>query len=126
MVSFSLHQVTSYVDQANAAPLYRVVNQVSESSGASPAVFVYKTVTKAFDHYASAADMERWPDNYEEAQLKNLAFYRVNSVSRTWKTLQEMQEDLDMTLARVRSLAKELTAQRTVIALDRVTVIEGA
>ena len=125
MVTFALHQVTSYVDQANAAPLYRVVNQVTESTGASPAVFVYKTATQVFEHHATAADMDRWPDNHEEAVVNNHAFYRVSSVSRTWETLAEMYEDLDYTLQRVRSLANELTAQRGEIAVERITQIEG-
>lgn len=125
MVTFTLHQATSYVDQANAAPLYRVVNQVTESTGASPAVFVYKTATQEYEHHASAADMERWPDNYEAAVVDNLAFYRVTNVSRTWETLAEAYADLDETLLRVRSLANELTAQRGTIAVERTTLIEG-
>lgn len=126
VVSFSLRQITSFVDQANAAPLYRVVNQVTDSLGASPNVFVYKTATQKFDHYASAADMERWPDNYEEAVINNLSFYRVNSVARDWETLAEMYEDIDYSLKRVKSLADELTKQRGVVAVDRTTLIEGA
>lgn len=126
MVSFSLRQVTSFVDQANAAPLYRVVNQVIESTGASPCTFVYKTVTQQFEHYASAADMAQWPDNYEEAVINNLAFYRRSEVSRNWETLAEMYEDLDTTSKRVQSLANELTQQRGDLTIDRTTLIEGA
>lgn len=126
MVSFSLRQVTSLVDQANAAPKYRVVNQVEISTGASTCVFVYKTASKAFEHYASAADMERWPDSFEEAQVRGLAFYRVNSVSRDWETLGDMQDDLDESMTRVRSLARELTAQHGTVVIDRTTMIEGA
>jgi hypothetical protein len=125
VVSFTLHQTTSYVDQANAAPRYRVVNQVTASVGASEAVFVYKTATQVFEHYASAADMDRWPDTYEEAVTGNLAFYRVSSVSRDWDTLTETYADLDETLRRIRSLANELTAQRGTIAGETITTIEG-
>lgn len=126
MVSFTLHQVTSFVDQANAAPLYRVLNEVTASTGASPCVFVYKTATQKFDHYASAADMERWPDTREQAEIDNLAFYRVSNVQRDWKNLADMYEDLDYTARRVQSLANELTEQRGEIVIDRTTVIEGA
>lgn len=125
MVSFTLRQVTSVVQQTAAPPLYRVINQVTSADGASTSVFVYKAATQAFEHYAAAADMEKWPDSLEEANALNKAFYRLDSVSRTWTSLEEMHEDLDMTLRRVRLLANELTVQRDSIEIDRTTVVEG-
>lgn len=125
MASFSLRQVTSFVDQANTAPLYRVANEVTASVGASLNVFVYSAATQKFDHYASAADMEQWPATYEEAVINNLAFYRASSVTRDWETIEGMYEDLDYTLQRIQSLANELTKQRGVITIDRTTQIEG-
>ncbi len=126
MVSFTLRQTTSLVDQANDAPLYRVINQIVGAIGASPAVFVYKVATSAFEHYANAADMERWPDSREEALVRGLGFYRLDNVSRTWASLEDMYEDLDTTLRRVRSLANELSAQRGVVETVRETLIEVA
>ena len=126
MVSFTLRQITSIVDQDAEAPLYGVQNQVTEATGASAAVFVYKTTTQAFEHYATAGDMDKWPDNFEEANSSNLAFYRLDSVMRTWASLTEMYEDLDMTTRRVRFLANELSQQQGEIIIDRSTVIEGA
>ena len=126
MVSFLLRQVTSLVDQAGKAPLYRVINQVTESTGASAAVFAYKTATKVFDHYANAGEMEQLPDSYEEAVVRGVAFYRLNSVSRDWETVAQMYADIDATMRRVRSLAKDLTQQQGAIVMDRSTSIVGA
>lgn len=125
MVSFTLRQVTSIVDGA-AGPTYRVVNQVTETLGAGPGVFVYAVATKAFSHYATAGDVELWPDSLEEAQVRNLAFYRLDSVSRVWASISEMNEDLDTTSRRVQMLANELTARRQAIVIDRSTVIQGS
>jgi len=124
VVSFTLRQMTKVVDQDGAAPLYRVINQVVSAVGASAATFVFKTSTQVFEHYANAADMERWPNSQEEAQLRGLGFYRLDNVSRTWASLEEMYEDLDMSLRRVRALASELSAQRASVEMTRDTVIE--
>ena len=125
MVRFSLHQTTSVVDQDGGVPLYRVINQVEAAVGTSSAAFVYKTTLKTFSHYATASDFERWPDSYEEALLRDLPYYRLGSVSRTWDTVTEMQADLDMTCQRVRALANELTRMLSGVVLDRTISIEG-
>lgn len=126
MVSFLLRQVTSLVEQVGKAPLYRVIHQVTESSGASGAVFAYKTATKAFDHYANAGELELLPDNYEEAAVRGTPFYRLSSLSRDWETVSQMYVDIDTTLRRVRSLARDLSKQQEAIVMDRSTLIEGA
>lgn len=126
MPTFTLRQTTTIVDQTNDAPLYRVINQVMGAIGASPAAFVYKTSDKVFDHVATAGDMERWPDSYEEAVLRGVEFYRLDSVSRTWTSVEDMNADLDIALRRVQRLANDLTARRGILEIDRVTTIEGA
>lgn len=125
MVSFTLRQTTSLVDQTSGAPLYRVINQIVTAIGASPAIFVYKVATSSFEHYANAGDMERWPDSREEAVVRGLGFYRLDNVSRTWTSLDEMYEDLDVTLRRSRALANELSAQRGTVQAIRDTLIEA-
>ena len=70
MVTFTLHQVTAIAD----GPVYQVTNEVVAATDASPAVFVFKTLTQAFSHYAGAGDMEQWPDTYAVAQLTGAAF----------------------------------------------------
>lgn len=122
MVSFSLHQVTSIVD----GPGYQVTNEVVAATDASPATYVFATATQAFSNYASAADMEKWPDSYDEAFLQNKQFYRQPKLIRTWKTVAEMNADLDMSIRRLQSLADELTAQRGDLVIDRTTVIQGS
>lgn len=122
MVSFTLHQVTAIVD----GPAYQVTNEVTAATSASPATYVYKTLTQAFSHYAAAADMEQWPDTYELAQLSGAAFYRLPRVIRTWDTVALMNTDLDMSLRRLQFLADEMNAQQGALVLDRTTVVQGA
>lgn len=121
MVSFSLHQVTRF-DGAS----YVVTNTVDQAQSASPAVYVYKTAGQVFSNYASAADMEAWPDNLAAAQQAGAMFYRLPTVTRKWDTVVAMNADLDTSLRRLQSLADELNAVRASVAIDRVTVVVGA
>lgn len=118
-VSFSLRQITSVVD----GPLYRVNNEVSTAVGASPAVFVFKTLTQAFDHYATVADLEAYPATYAEAAADGLAFYRQAAVVRDWETVALREDDLAMTRSRLQFLANELNALQDSLATDTTTVI---
>jgi hypothetical protein len=122
VVTFTLHQVTAIVD----GPTYQVTNEVVAATDASPATYVYKTVTQAFSHYAGASDMEQWPDSYEVAQLTGAAFYRLPSLIRTWDTVVRMNEDLATSLRRLQFLADELNAQQGALVIDRTTVVQGA
>lgn len=124
MVRFTIRQTTTEVPQTGDAPLYRVANQVISAIGASPSVFVHRTDTGAFDHYANAGDMDRWSDSREEALMHGHGFYRLDTVSRTWTSLGEVHMDLDTTLRRVRALARELRIQRAPINGTRDTIIE--
>lgn len=121
IVTYKLHQATSI----EAGPLYQVKNEVLEAVGSSAAVFVYKTDTKAFSHYATVADLEEWPDSYESAVQGSKDFYRQPSVTRGWKTIEEMNKDLAVTLARVRGLAQELGAVQGSVTIDRTITISG-
>lgn len=121
MVTFTLRQLTSIVDGTK----YQVSNEVTAATDASTAVYVYKTATKLFSNYASAADMEQWPDSYEQAQVLGKPFYRLPQVVRTWDTLSQMNVDLSESVRRLQSLADELTAQHGAISIDRTTVVAG-
>lgn len=121
VVTYELHQITSIQDGL----LYRVKNEVLVSIGSSPAVFVYKTDGQKFSHYAVVADMEQWPDTYDQAVVAGADFYRAVSVTRDWSTITEMNKDLDVTRARVQALAKELAAVQGSVVIDRTVVISG-
>jgi hypothetical protein len=121
VVTFTLRQLTSIVDGTK----YQVSNEVTAATETSPAVYVYKTVNQQFSNYASAADMNQWPEGYEQAQVLGKAFYRLPQVIRTWDTLSQMNTDLDESIRRLQSLADELTAQRGAIVIDRTTVVAG-
>lgn len=122
VVTFTLHQVTAIVE----GPAYRVNNTVVAAIDASPATYVFKTLTQAFSHYAGASDLEQWPDSYELAQLTGAAFYRLPTVIRTWDTVVRMNEDLATSLRRLQFLADELNAQQGSLIVDRTTVVQGA
>jgi hypothetical protein len=124
MVTFTLRQVTAFVGAQGTQ--YQVTNEVTAATDASPATYVYKTATQAFSHYASAADMQSWPDSYDEARLLNREFYRAATVVRTWDTVAQMNVDLDMSKRRIQSLADELTAKRGDLIIDRTTVVTGS
>lgn len=121
MVTFTLHQVTAIVE----GPAYRVTNEVTMAQGASPATYVFKTLTQEFCHYAVAADMTQWPDSYDVARLLGAAFYRLPLVARTWHTVALMNQDLAMSLQRLQFLADELNAQQGSLTIDRTTTVQG-
>ena len=108
--TIQLHQVTSILD----GPLYRVKSDVLSASGIDKSVFVYKTITQAFDHYAVAADMELYPNTYAEAVQTGAMFYRLASVQRDWPTTLLMRSDVEITQARIQAL------------LNSVVVIDGS
>lgn len=122
MVTFTLQQVTAPCN----GPAYCVTNTVTAATEASPNVYVYKTVTQAFDHYASAADMERWPDNFDQAFQANNAFYRLPSVTRTWSTVVAMNRDLRDSVFRLQRLADDLNTASGTLTINRTTLIEGS
>jgi hypothetical protein len=119
VVSFTLNQLTSIV----GGPRYQVTNQVTAATDADLSVYVFETSTQRFNHYAAAADMELFPNSYEQALLLGIAFYRLPIITRTWDTVQRMYADLDMSLRRLQSLADELNAQRGDLVINRTTVV---
>jgi hypothetical protein len=121
VVSFTLNQVTSIVNEVQ----YQVVNTVTAAVGASPAVYVFETTTQRFVRYASAGDMEQYPDSLELAQVLGFPFYRLPTVTRTWETVQLMNADLATSLYRLQSLADQLNAQQGSLIVDRTTTVVG-
>lgn len=121
MATFTLRQLTSIVDGNK----YQVTNEVVEAVDASTGVYVFKTVNKEFSNYASAADVEQWPESYEQAQVLGKPFYRLPKLVRTWDTLSQMNVDLAESVRRLQSLADELSAQQGAIVIDRTTVVVG-
>lgn len=119
-VSFSLRQITSI----ETGPLYRVNNTVEAATDAPLQVFVFKTTTQKFDHYATVADLETYPDNYADAVAGNVPFYRLATVTRDWGTVQEMEDDVQMTKDRLTLLAEALKDLQAGVPSNTLTVIE--
>jgi hypothetical protein len=122
VVSFTLRQVTDIVD----GPAYKVTNQVVAATDADVYAFVYNAASQKFSHYATAADMQQWPTSLALAQVSNIAFYRLDTVERTWATVGEMNDDLAETVRRIQALADELNQVNGSLTIDRTTVIQGA
>lgn len=122
MVTFTLRQVTSILD----GPLYQVASQVTQAVDADVNAFVYNAASQKFSHYATAADVEKWPKSLALAQLSGAEFYRLDSVTRSWPTVGEMNDDLADTLRRVQALADELNQVNESIIIDRTIVVQGA
>lgn len=118
-VSYQLRQLTSIHD----GPLYRVKNEVLSAVASTTAVFVYKVDTQAFSHYATVVDLENWPDSYEEALQESKSFYRQSMVQRDWAAIGDMNKDLGATIARLQSLATELSTIQGNLTIDRVVTI---
>lgn len=122
MVSFTLQQTTAIVDTNK----YQVTNTVVAAVGADSSVYVFKTVTQCFSHYASAADVLQWPTGYDVASLIGAAFYRLPNVTRTWDTVRRMNQDLAYSLYRAQSLANELTEQQGPLVGTTTTTVTGS
>lgn len=126
-VSLTLHQVTAIVSPTppETAPLYQVNNTITVAVGIDDAVFVYKTLTQKFDHYAYASDMEEWPDSYDAANQAGLAFYRQSSVTRNWPSVEQMQSDLSISQSRLQALCNDMILLQSGIVIDQTTVISA-
>lgn len=118
-ISFDLRQITS----VQTGPLYRVNNEITAAVDATTAVFVYKTETQVFSHYATVADLETYPDSRAQALTDGALYYRLASVTRDWSTVTEMEADVAETKSRLRYLASELNAVQAGVASDTTTTI---
>lgn len=119
--SVQLRQVTSI----QPGPLYRVMNEILAATGIDAAVFVYKTSTQAFDHYALVADMEQYSNSYDSAVLNGDLYYRQTSVTRDWDTVTLMNDDLNITRARVQALLNQMGALQGTIPSDTTVTLTG-
>jgi hypothetical protein len=122
VVSFTLRQVTAIVD----GPAYKVTNQVVSATDSDVYAFVFNAASQKFSHYATAADMQQWPTSLALAQVTNAEFYRLDTVVRTWPSVEEMNDDLADTVRRIQRLADELNQVNGSLTIDRTTVIQGA
>ncbi len=123
-VSLTLRQ-TVQTSVVSGGASYVVTNVVESSTGIDPSVFVFKTDTQAFDHYATAPEMDSLPNSWEAAAAAGLGFYRLSSVTRTWTTISAMNEDLSLTKARLGALARETSQIQGAIVTDQTTVISA-
>jgi hypothetical protein len=106
-ISLQLNQVTSAASLAGQAQ-YTVTNQILSSVGVDPAVFVFYTTTGIFSHYANPADLNNYPNTLQDAQALSAKFFRQPLLTRTWSTIDQMQDDLSMTQSRLQRLLNSL------------------
>lgn len=123
-VSLTLHQTSTSTNVEGGAS-YLVTNVVTASFGVDKSVFVFKTDTGKFSHYATPADMEALPTSQEVAVADDALFYRQSSLARTWTTISEMNDDLSLTKSRLQSLAREVSKIQGSAIVDQVVEIRA-
>ena len=123
-VSLTLHQ-TAVPATVSGGATYTVTNEITASVGISPAVFVFKTDTGVFDHYATPPDMEALPASQAEAVAAGLPFYRQPGVTRVWTTISAMEEDLALTQTRLNGLVRETSQIQGSLTIDRSVVLQA-
>lgn len=122
-VSLTLRQTTSVTQNDNGAS-YQAASVIEASHGIEREVFVYRTDTKGFDHYATPADLATVPTSLELAIVDRLPFYRQDRLTRKWPSLGLMQDDLAVTEARLRGLAREVAERGSAAVVDKIIDIE--
>ncbi len=122
-VSISLRQTTQVTSNDNGAA-YQATNVVESASGIDRELFVYRTDTHKFDHYATSADLATIPTSPDVATANRLPFYRQDHFTRIWPNLELMQADLADTQGRLRNLAREVSVLGAASVIDRVVQIE--
>lgn len=122
-VSISLHQTTQVTSDDDGAS-YQVTNVVESARGIDRELFVYRTDTQRFDHYATPADLAVIPTSLDLATANRLPFYRQESLTRSWPSLELMQADVAMTESRLRGLAWEVSERGAASVIDKVVEIE--
>lgn len=122
-MSISLRQ-TTLVTSNDAGASYQATSVVEVAHGIERALFVYRADTKRFDHYATPADLATIPTSLELAVENRLPFYRQESLTRVWPSLDLMQDDIALTETRLRGLALEVSARGSAAVIDKVVEIE--
>lgn len=123
-VNISLHQTTS-VTAVDDGAVYSVTSVVENASGIDPALFVFKTDTQRFDHYATLADLANVPTSLDVAVVERLSFYRQSRLTRAWPTLRLMQDDLMVTRARLTRVVREASFSQDSAVIDEVLEISA-
>lgn len=122
-VSISLRQITQVTSNDNGAS-YQATSVVEAARGIDRALFVYRTDTRRFDHYATPADLVTVPISLELAVKNSLPFYRQDNLTRVWLSPGLMQDDIVMTETRLRSLAQEMSDRGSASVIDKLVQIE--
>lgn len=122
-VSISLRQTTLVTSNDNGAS-YQATSVIEAAHGIERALFVYRTDTRRFDHYATPADLATVPVSLELAIENRLPFYRQETLTRVWLSLRLMQDDIAMTEARLRGLAREVSGRGSASIIDKLVQIE--
>ncbi len=122
-MSISLRQTTQVTSNDNGVA-YQVTNVVEATRGIGRELFVYRTDTQGFDHYATPADLATVPTSLDLSRANRLPFYRQENLTRVWPSLELMQADLADAEARLRDLAREVSERGSASVIDKVVEIE--
>jgi hypothetical protein len=84
---------------------YTVITNVLEAEGISSAIFVINTATDVFSRVAVPYDIMTYPDTKEAAEESGSAYYRIDTITITYTTVQTAIQAATYTRDRVEGLA---------------------
>lgn len=82
-------------------PVYRVVNEVTYAENIPREVFVMNAETQLFSHVATVWDFQAYPDTRDQALLDSVGYYRADSCTKDFDTLQTATSFKSYTKGRV-------------------------
>lgn len=122
-VSVTLKETRS----VEAGPLYRVKNEITATVHIDAHVFVFATETEEFSHVANVYDMEKVTHTtLAEAQSAGADFYRLDTVTKDWESLDTAAEFAAYNKLRLQFLVSEYEVYTTSFAGVTTTTITSA
>ena len=93
-------------------PLYKVTTLVEYVHGIQETIFVYRTETQEFEYVATVWDMDNLPNTYEEALAEGVNFYRANTATKSYASIETADEFALYTRGRIDNLITDYSAAR--------------
>jgi hypothetical protein len=107
--------------------LYQVKQTVTNADNISANIFVFKTVDETFAHVATVYDLEKIASVTKvEAETAGEDYYRLDTVTRSWESLDTATEYSNYNQTRIQWLVNEYAAFTDTFAADvTITLTSG-
>ena len=115
----------SVVNSVISGTAYQVVVTVTATTDIDDALFLYATGSQLYSNIASIYDLETFPDNLLDAQTGSLGYYRQNTVTRAFSSVDSAKAFIADVDARFKHLAVEYTKFLTGFVGSSSTTITG-